>query len=193
LNESTNRGDGIASDPVQSHWNAGFRPAAIFTGHVSSVIRNLILDTKENAPQRYDRLKNRLEKDFDFHLDKVLFDEKEDLYVTAQYSEVCDNSTLSLDFSASGSGFMQILQILAPIYRFCPDAAEVVLLDEPDAHLHPNLQTSLATSLRKIQQELNIQIIISTHSTSIIRAAFMLEQAQMLRRRLKSNCHREQQ
>jgi hypothetical protein len=60
---------------------------------------------------------------------------------------------------------------LAPIYRFCPNDAAVVLLDEPDAHLHPNLQTTLATSLRKIQKELGIQIIISTHSASIIRAA----------------------
>jgi hypothetical protein len=141
------------------------------SGHVSSVIRNLILETKLTAPERYERLRKRLARDFDFHLDKVLFDSQKDLYVTAQYSEVCDNSNLSLDFSASGSGFMQILQILAPIYRFCPDSAEVVLLDEPDAHLHPNLQTTLASSLRRIQQELGIQIIISTHSTSIIRAA----------------------
>jgi hypothetical protein len=43
-------------------------------------------------------------------------------------------------------------------------------LDEPDAHLHPNLQISLLNTLRDIQKEFNIQIIVSTHSTSIIRA-----------------------
>lgn len=37
--------------------------------------------------------------------------------------------------------------------------------------MHPNLQASLALALREIQKELNIQIIISTHSTSIIRSA----------------------
>ena len=77
----------------------------------------------------------------------------------------------SLDLNSSGSGFMQILQIIAPIYLYCPHDAQVVLLDEPDAHLHPNLQYNLANTLREIQQELEIQIIISTHSTPIIRAS----------------------
>jgi predicted ATPase len=141
------------------------------SGHVSSVIRNLIFDTKQNSSTRFDSLVKRLAKDFDFHLDTVRFNQEKDLYVTAQYMEACNNRHLSLDFNASGSGFMQVLQILAPIYRFCPDNADIVLLDEPDAHLHPNLQTTLANSLRTIQQELGIQIIISTHSTSIIRSA----------------------
>jgi energy-coupling factor transporter ATP-binding protein EcfA2 len=142
---------------------------------VSSVIRNLVLDMKDNSESEYTRLKQRLANDFDFHLDTALFNEQQDLYVTAQYSELCENRSLSLDFNASGSGFMQVLQILAPIYRNCPHNAEIVLLDEPDAHLHPNLQTTLANSLRKIRDELNIQIIISTHSTSIIRSALASE------------------
>lgn len=140
------------------------------TGHVSTIIRNLVLDTKVHSPGRFEQLKKRLVHDFNFHLDTVLFNEEKDLFVQAQYSEVVKSSSLSLDFNASGSGFMQILQILAPIYRYCPEKTEIVLLDEPDAHLHPNLQTALANSLKSIQQELGIQIIISTHSTSIIRA-----------------------
>lgn len=141
------------------------------TGHVSSVIRNLVFDTKETVPAKYEALKSRLADDFNFYLDAVQFDKAQDLNVTAQYSEPCESRNLSLDFNASGSGFMQILQILAPIYRFCPEVSNIVLLDEPDAHLHPNLQTTLANSLRRIQKELGIQIIISTHSTSIIRSA----------------------
>ncbi|WP_166648232.1 AAA family ATPase [Hymenobacter sp. UV11] len=104
-------------------------------------------------------------------MEKVEFAEQTDLNVLTHYSEMCDKKELSLDFMSSGSGFMQILQILTPIYRFCPDFSSIVLLDEPDAHLHPNLQTALAKTLRDIQKELGIQIIISTHSTSIIRAA----------------------
>lgn len=141
------------------------------SGHVSAVIRNLVLDTQQSAPNKYDALRRRLADDFDFYLDSVLFNEDRDLFVTAQYSEPCEDKSLSLDFNASGSGFMQVLQILAPIYRFCPEQAKIVLLDEPDAHLHPNLQTTLANSLRRIRDELGIQIIISTHSTSIIRSA----------------------
>ncbi|TFZ64616.1 ATP-binding protein [Hymenobacter sp. UV11] len=112
-----------------------------------------------------------MKNDFNFQLEKVEFAEQTDLNVLTHYSEMCDKKELSLDFMSSGSGFMQILQILTPIYRFCPDFSSIVLLDEPDAHLHPNLQTALAKTLRDIQKELGIQIIISTHSTSIIRAA----------------------
>lgn len=141
------------------------------SGDVSTIIRNLVLDTKVNTPEAFERLKKRLKNDFNFQLEKVEFKEQTDLNVLTHYSEMCDKKELSLDFMSSGSGFMQILQILTPIYRFCPDFSSVVLLDEPDAHLHPNLQTALAKTLRDIQKELNIQIIISTHSTSIIRAA----------------------
>lgn len=141
------------------------------SGHVSSVIRNLVLDTKIQEPQKYERLRRRLADDFDFYLDSVSFDGTSDLYVTGQYSEKLEERSLALDFNASGSGFMQVLQILAPIYRFCPDNADIVLLDEPDAHLHPNLQMTLANSLRLISEELGIQVVISTHSTAIIRSA----------------------
>ncbi|MGI4865986.1 MAG: AAA family ATPase [Janthinobacterium lividum] len=141
------------------------------SGDVSTVIRNLVLDTKNNAEDAYNRLKNRLKNDFNFQIEKVEFNDQHDLNVAAYYSEMFDKKSVSLDFMSSGSGFMQILQILTPIYRFCPDVCSIVLLDEPDAHLHPNLQTALARTLRDIQKELDIQIIISTHSTSIIRAA----------------------
>lgn len=141
------------------------------SGEVSSIIRNLLLDTKKKSPDKFNNLKARLEKDFSFYLDDISFDENQNLHVTASYSDLCGTNSVSLDFNSSGSGFMQVLQILAPIYRFCPEESSIVLLDEPDAHLHPNLQSSLANTLRDIQKELEIQIIISTHSTSIIRAA----------------------
>ncbi|MEG4634361.1 ATP-binding protein [Microcoleus sp. AR_TQ3_B6] len=142
------------------------------SGQVSAIIRNLLLDTKEKKPDKFTRLEKRLADDFDFRLGNIFFEQQRDLYVTANYEEkLLSNRKLSLDFTSSGSGFMQVLQILAPIYRFCPDESFIVLLDEPDAHLHPNLQASLANALREIQKELNIQIIISTHSTAIIRSA----------------------
>ncbi|RTQ48835.1 hypothetical protein EJV47_14645 [Hymenobacter gummosus] len=141
------------------------------SGEASSVIRNLLFDIWEKNKDNYNRLKDRLFKDFGFSLDSVEFDSENDIFVKAQYSEELGKDKFALDFNSSGSGFMQILQILAPIYRFCPEISSIVLLDEPDAHLHPNLQNQLANTLREIQKEFGIQIIVSTHSTSIIRAA----------------------
>ena len=141
------------------------------TGQISVILRNLLLDTSKRNPERFEQLVQRLKEDFDFYLGDIGFNESSDVNITARYNDLCESQRLPLDFSASGSGFMQVLQIIVPIYRFCPDQCSIVLLDEPDAHLHPNLQVSLANTLRYIQQELGIQIIISTHSTSIIRAA----------------------
>lgn len=139
-------------------------------GQVSEIIRNLLLDTKKAEPEAYEKLQKRLEKDFSFYLDDIEFDEQSDRHVTGHYKDTCGGKSVSLDFNSSGSGFMQILQILTPIYRFAPKEAAIVLLDEPDAHLHTNLQSALAGTLREIQEELKIQIIVSTHSTAIIRA-----------------------
>lgn len=141
------------------------------SGQISVILRNLLLDTFQNFPDAYEKLSRRLEEDFGFHLGDLDFDPKIDINITAKYNDLCESQRIALDFSASGSGFMQVLQIIAPIYRFCPHQSSIVLLDEPDAHLHPNLQSALAKTLRYIQQELGIQIIISTHSTSIIRSA----------------------
>ena len=140
-------------------------------GRASEIIRNLILDTQENVPQNYERLVCRLSKDFGFQIDKVSFDENNDINVHAYYDETINDKHVPFDFCASGSGMMQVLQILTSIYRYCPESASVVLLDEPDAHLHANMQVSLFHSLREIQKELDIQILISTHSTAIISAA----------------------
>lgn len=138
------------------------------SGLVSSIIRNLVLELKKSNEQKYDLLCERMKKDFGFHLAKVEFDDRSDEYVAASYHEECESKKLTMDFNSSGSGYMQILQILAPIYSVCPDQCKIVMLDEPDAHLHPNMQIALAKSLMRIQRELGVQIIISTHSPSII-------------------------
>ena len=140
------------------------------SGNVSSIIRNLVLDLKKNNIGNYRMLEERLSKDFGFYLDDVEFNEQSDMYVKAAYSEKLEEKKISFDFNSSGSGYMQILQILAPVYTVCPHECKVVLLDEPDAHLHPNMQIALAKSLQKIQKELDIQIIISTHSSAIIKS-----------------------
>lgn len=85
------------------------------------------------------------------------FNEERDehLNVLIKYSD----KTLPID--AAGTGFLQILQILSYINIYKP---KILLLDEPDAHLHPNNQRKLAKKLYDLSIERNFQIIISTHS-----------------------------
>ncbi|AUY25584.1 ATP-dependent nuclease [Mixta calida] len=71
------------------------------------------------------------------------------------------------DLMVEGSGFLQWLSVytLALSGEF-----NVILLDEPDAHLHTQLQNNLTERLELISESLNKQVILATHSTELIRA-----------------------
>lgn len=45
-----------------------------------------------------------------------------------------------------------------------------VIIDEPDAHLHINLQSAMYRLLQEIAAELKAQLIIATHSEVLINA-----------------------
>ena len=46
--------------------------------------------------------------------------------------------------------------------------SRIVLLDEPDAHLHTSLQRSMVAFFRDLAEKFNLQIIMATHSRDII-------------------------
>ena len=66
-----------------------------------------------------------------------------------------------------GTGLLQVIQIMAYSIYFQP---KLLLLDEPDEHLHPNNQILLCKALKLLVEEYNLQIILSTHSRHIISA-----------------------
>lgn len=74
-----------------------------------------------------------------------------------------------------GTGVLQAAQILAYIHRFSPS---LIVLDEPDSHLHPNNQRLLCSLLRKVAAEKDTQILLTTHSRHILDA--LENQAQFL-------------
>lgn len=140
----------------------------LLRGRASDILRNLLLDTYEVDSERFERLKVKIKENFNFEIGDVSFEKEKDLNVHASYREQVAKRVLRLDLSTAGSGFLQVLQILTPIYRFAA-TSRVILLDEPDAHLHPNLQRTTARVLQEVAQEEGLQIIIATHSTAIIR------------------------
>lgn len=46
------------------------------SGQVSAIIRNLLLDTKAQSPEKFISLKERLQRDFNFYLDDISFDQR---------------------------------------------------------------------------------------------------------------------
>ena len=67
-----------------------------------------------------------------------------------------------------GSGFLQWLSVFA---LATDPEINVLLLDEPDAHLHTSLQEQLLDSLRDIATATGKQMLVATHSAEILRNA----------------------
>ena len=74
----------------------------------------------------------------------------------------------AFDITSASSGFLQVLSVFgALLYQ----ENTIVLVDEPDAHLHTLLQRKMYTSLKRIAQKTQSQLIMSTHSERFINAA----------------------
>ena len=137
----------------------------------SSALRNMILDLKKQMPQKYQYLEQLMEEAFAFQICEMQFDENRERYLISEYQEKGTADAVRLEFGNCGSGMLNILQLLAAILRYCPEKSEVVLLDCPDAGLDGLLSLKLMDTLRKIQEELGIQIILTSDSETVLRDA----------------------
>lgn len=70
------------------------------------------------------------------------------------------------DLMVGGSGFLQWLSVY--VYALSP-RTDILLLDEPDSHLHNSLQLDLFERLKNIAEKFNKLIAITTHSSEVIR------------------------
>lgn len=76
----------------------------------------------------------------------------------------------SLDQNSLGyNNLLYIATILAELTNVeeKSEGFKVLLIEEPEAHLHPQLQTKLFDYLRKASKDKNIQIIVTSHSPTI--------------------------
>lgn len=143
---------------AQLHYTLG-------AGDSARVLHNILLklETQSNK-EPWEFVKSIVKRHFAVELDKIEFDETLDLEIRSPYSE----AGYSLDIVSGGSGLNQILQLAAIIAWRKPG---IVLLDEPDAHLHTTLQARLLDLLYELSSRYGMQAIISTHSRDIISQA----------------------
>ncbi|WP_083966273.1 AAA family ATPase [Dyella thiooxydans] len=66
-----------------------------------------------------------------------------------------------------GTGTLQAIQILGYVSFYQP---ALLLLDEPDAHLHPDNQIKLVQALDLLSNEDGLQIVLATHSRHLLQA-----------------------
>lgn len=62
------------------------------------------------------------------------------------------------------------LLLICSIWRLEGQSRGLLLVDEPDSHLHPDLQQHLARFLVEVIARYNVQMIVSTHSTTLLSA-----------------------
>jgi energy-coupling factor transporter ATP-binding protein EcfA2 len=97
----------------------------------------------------------------------VAFDEREDYHISATV-RTDGFAGQSRPLETAATGVLQVVQIFAYLILFEP---KVMLIDEPDAHLHPDKQERLIEVLERAAPEYETQIILTTHSPHIVRAA----------------------
>ncbi|MEZ2371752.1 ATP-dependent endonuclease [Arthrobacter sp. RCC_34] len=105
----------------------------------------------------------------DFSL-RVEFDEETHSRVIASFrtGEMGNHREKSFrPLELAGIGYLQVLQIFCYLVYFRP---LLLLVDEPDAHLYPIAQERLVEVLCEVAERFGSQVILTTHSPSIVRA-----------------------
>jgi len=130
-----------------------------------SVLRNLLLRVWENNSQDWQEIQEIVKDWFSVELKSPQYEKGIDTQISCEYKQ----GKKSYDIIAGGSGFHQTLTLLAFLYGY---QATTILLDEPDAHLHVNLQREVLDYFRffnQKSQQRNIQFLIATHAEEFIK------------------------
>jgi predicted ATPase len=141
------------------------------------VLRNLLLEANARG-EAWQQLTVSIRRLFRFEL---IPPDARGAHILAEYT--VGPGGPRFDLASAGSGFQQVLMLLAFLYA---RPSSVLLLDEPDAHLHVILQDAIYGELTRVAASTGSQLIIATHSEVIINAVdarelcVLLDQPRML-------------
>jgi hypothetical protein len=119
-------------------------------------------ELSESSQGNWEALNDQVESLFKIKLSRPNYSPGQP-YIICEYSEA--NNNRPLDLSNAGSGFLQVLLLLSFFYA---RPATILLMDEPDAHLHVILQKETYDLLRRIASQRNCQLLIATHSEVLL-------------------------
>ena len=140
-------------------------------GRPGEVMRNLLAEASQNEPA-WGALKASISKLFGYEL---LPPDASGAHILAEYTMA--EGGPRLDVASAGSGFQQVLMLLTFLHT---QQGAVLLLDEPDAHLHVILQDAIHHELRSAAARQRSQLIVATHSEVVINAVEPRELCVML-------------
>lgn len=119
------------------------------------------------------------------HFDKIDFSSADD--IKCLWSRKDRRAEVSLDIDTLSSGEKSLIIMFLPMIESeisdlldtidppttpARPTDTLVIIDEPEQHIHPDLQARVMTYLRKVATARDIQFIVSTHSPTILDQAW---------------------
>ena len=145
-------------------------------GNAGGVLRNILFNIasrqpgeadNEAASQRVRQLNELVQIIHPSVSLEVSFNDREDINIQAMFDDEL-LSGVKRPLETAATGVLQVIQIFAYLILFRP---KLLLVDEPDAHLHPDKQERLIEALEQAANKFGVQVILTTHSPHIVRAA----------------------
>ena len=132
-----------------------------------SVLRNLLLRVidRDNTPVKenneWKQIVAKIQEWFNVYLLQPQYEKGISTEIIVEYK----SNGKVFDIISGGSGFHQILTLMAFLFGY-PDA-NTILFDEPDAHLHVNLQRQIINYFKQLNRT---QFLVATHSEEFIKS-----------------------
>ena len=138
----------------------------VASGDANRYLRNVLLIIKKNK-NLLPELTHLMKLIFSNFSIEINFDPVHDNHIHILVRAGSDQSLEPIELI--GTGVLQALQIFSYATLFKP---KLLLLDEPDSHLHPDNQGLLAASFLALVENLATKIIVSTHSRHLVEALY---------------------
>ena len=138
----------------------------VASGDANLYLRNVLYLMKQGG--LIDNLESYMKSIFPKFWIDVSFNPKKDVYIEVRIS-LKGPYGKKIPLELAGTGIQQSLQIFSYTILFKP---AILLLDEPDSHLHPDNQSLLANILLTLTSSTNTKIIASTHSRHLVDALY---------------------
>lgn len=163
-------------DPFEKWADDGVVRQQVGKGQPGSVLRNLLfrvvdryetdkegkqIRIKTNKIQNWITIQEKLNDWFNINLLAPEYEKGVSINIDSKYKT---DKGREFDIISGGSGFHQALTLLAFYYGY--EGVTTILFDEPDAHMHVNLQREILNYFRQLK---STQFIIATHAEEFIK------------------------
>ncbi len=150
---------------------------AVGEGRPGEILRNLLLKVQNERPTEWQQLKKKALELFQVELQDISYSPAVDPAIIVEYIPVFPGESkakMQFEIASAGSGFLQYLLLAA--FMYAHESGAILLLDEPDSHMHTFLQRNIYNWLQETTASTDSQLMISTHSEVLVNSTSDINQ-----------------